>query len=582
MRRLALIAALLAAAAGTAASFAGADDTHTYEIEMYNAFGIVPGSDFRIDGVNSGSVTHLEVNPAKRAVVTVEASGPLSELGADSECTTEPQSLIAEYFIDCTSKGPPLAEDADTDPDIPASQVSQTVQNDLVANTLREPYKRRLSLLINEFGTALAGNPENLNEAIRLGAPTLTSLRKVTRILGRQNTIIRDLNADSDVIIAELNSRREDVVRAIQEVRDTSAASAERRADLSRDFQILDDFLAQLRPTLGELTTAARQQTPLLTDLRAAAPGLTTLSENLPDFNDATTESLTSLGEAAAVGKRALDRGEDEIKALADAGKGATTTTEMVADLLRDLDDPRRAVEIDERAEPDTGRTNTTPGQPDTMGYTGMEGILNYIYYQTGAINQFDAVGHLLHFSLYDFEQNPCGHFGTGRDPVTGEPGMARDPSLGGGLTTDVTEVDPCVAWLGPSQPGISEPDSLPPYDDSVCPAGTDPVAAEAYCPGTISAQAKRGARDRQRGRGGADRGGAQGSPQAGDGGGQPQVPGLGDVPLPRDLGDLLDLPRGGRDLLGDLPRGLRNDLSGGGGGQQGAVEDLLDFLFAP
>jgi ABC-type transporter Mla subunit MlaD len=628
MRRIALIATLLAATAATWTTVAGADDTREYEIEVLNAFGIVPGSDMRVAGVNVGSVLELEVNAAKRAVVTVELSGELAELGEDSECTTEPQSLIAEYFIDCTPKGPPLAEDDDgegdeiPDPDIPYKQVTQTVQNDIVANTLREPYKQRLALLINEFGTALAGNPENLNEAIRLGAPTLTSLRKVTRILGNQNTIIRDLNADSDLIIAQLNDRREDIVRAIQEIEDTSAASAERRADLARDFEILDDFLAELRPTLGELTTVAREQTPLLADLRAAAPGLTTLSENLPDFNDATADSLTGLGEAADFGKRAVRRGGDEIKALAESGVGATTTGEILADLLRDLDDPRRAVEIDERVGlpnpglpgngPDTDRTNTTPGQPDTMGYTGLEGLLNYVYYQATSTNQFDQVGHLLHFSLYDFEENACGHWSSGREPTTGAPGVPDDsgpPSTG--TTTDVTNAAPCVAWLGDNQPGFTggvgpgstdpifdpgtgTPFDLPPLDQSACPDGTDndtaaegdDAAAEAICPGfdTLSAAAKNSAANRERrGGGGGQPDMAQPAPGGGDDAPGPQVPG---VDVPRGLDDLLDLPRaggrGGRGLLDDLPRRLQEDLSGGGGGAQGAVQDLLDFLFAP
>ena len=59
------------------------------------------------------------------------------------------------------------------DPDIPVEQTRQTVQNDLVQSGLRQPFRERLTLIINEFGTALAGNPENLNAAIRRGAPAL-------------------------------------------------------------------------------------------------------------------------------------------------------------------------------------------------------------------------------------------------------------------------------------------------------------------------------------------------------------------------------------------------------------------------
>ncbi len=114
----------------------------------------------------------------------------------------------------------------------------------------------------------------------------------MTRILASQNTIIRDLNANSDEVIGRLAERREDVVRFIREARDTAETSASRREDLSRDFEILDDFLAELRPTLVELDNLAIEQTPLLTDLRAAAPGLNRLAVNLPPFNNATQASL--------------------------------------------------------------------------------------------------------------------------------------------------------------------------------------------------------------------------------------------------------------------------------------------------
>jgi phospholipid/cholesterol/gamma-HCH transport system substrate-binding protein len=603
VRRLALIATLLAAGAASIAATAGADDTHTYKIEMYNAFGIVEGSDVRIVGVNAGSVKDLEINEDKRALVTVELAGELSTLGQETTCSTEPQSLIAEYFISCDPKGPPL-EDNGT---IPADRVSQTVQTDLVQNTLREPFKRRLQLLINEFGTALAGNAENLNEAIRLGAPALTELRKVTRIIGQQNAIIRDLNVNSDRVIGELTARREDVVRFIQEARDTARASAERRDDLSRDFEVLDDFLGELRPTLGQLENLAREQTPLLTDLRAAAPGLNTLAQNLPPFNEAGTVSLDTLGDASEVGKRALSRGADEIRALADSGRRAPVTTEMLKDFVQDLNDPRRAVEIDDRVPEDTGRTNPEPGQPDTKGFTTFEAILNYAYRQTLAINQFDRVGHLLHFNLNYVFSGPCGAFSSGRNETTGEPGV---PAAGGGTTTHLLGSDPsnpdpldaarCIGWLGDNQPGINTllDGELPQYDPSVCPNGTKPEAAElTLCDADPNTQS---AADAQRVARAARPGGGAGGPGVGlpDAAGGPGVNAPPNVsprgPVPDNLlDDLLNQPGnllgGGRKNDDDGGRGGGGGAGGGGagGGLGGAADnagqatqDLLDFLF--
>ncbi len=123
--------------------------------------------------------------------------------------------MIAEYFLTCNPKGAPLPEGGT----IPAGHVTETVQPDLVQNTLRESYKDRLAILINEFGTALAGNPQDLNEAIRLGSPALRKLQAALRILASENRTIRDLNANSDKIITQLANRRADVISFIQHAR---------------------------------------------------------------------------------------------------------------------------------------------------------------------------------------------------------------------------------------------------------------------------------------------------------------------------------------------------------------------------
>ena len=254
MRRIALIAALCAAGVVGAATVAGADDTHTYKLEMYDAFGLVPDAEVKVAGVNTGKITDLDVNSEKRALVTVELTGPLSVLGDQTECKSEPQSLIAEYFLDCQPAGDPLPDGA-TVPKL----ITQTVQNDLVLNTLRLPYRQRLSLLINEFGTALAGNPENLNEAIRMGAPALQDLHKALRLLADQSRTIAQLNVDSDEIMGKLAERSDDVVRFIREAGDTAVASAERRDDLSTDFDLLDDVLRELEPDDGRAQERRRR-----------------------------------------------------------------------------------------------------------------------------------------------------------------------------------------------------------------------------------------------------------------------------------------------------------------------------------
>jgi phospholipid/cholesterol/gamma-HCH transport system substrate-binding protein len=581
MRRIAFIAALLCAVCGSVlVTVAGADDTHNYQIEFDNAFGIVKGSDVRVAGVTVGSVTDLNINEDKRAVVSIETSGALGALGEKSTCSSEPQSLIAEYYIDCQPDGPPLADNGT----IPVEQTTQTVQQDLVQNTMRESFRNRLTLLINEFGTGLAGNGKNLNAAIRRGAPALLELEKTLRILSQQNTIIRDLNANSDKIITQLANRREDVVRFVQTARNTAAASAAVSDSLSRDFQLLPDFLRQLRPTLADLEGLANQQTPLLVDLHAVTPQLNQLQANLIPFNSATATSLNHLGNAAVVGTRALTQGQGTVRQLKQSSVNAFGATEPLVAFLRDLDDPSRAVQDDAWAARDTGR-------PAPTGYTGMEGLLNYVYYQAGALNQFDRISHFLHFSLYEVNTGPCGNFSTGRDQTSGEPGV---PAAAGGTTTSFLDANHCTGWLGPNQPGINQRVNLPPYDPSVCPHGTAPAAALQYCNPAGTASASQ-ASSSNRG-GGGSAGGTPTPPATGQQPPstqtqpeptQPNVPPPSNTTLPGNTQDLLNTLQ---DLLGlgngSSSQGGLGGLLGGGGtngtgsSDQAAGQDLLNFLF--
>ena len=411
-----------------AASVSADEETHTYKLEIFNAFGLVEGSEVKVAGVNSGTVVALEVSENKTAYVEVELTGPLAVLGVDTQCSSEPQSLIAEYFIDCQPAGEPAEDGSVLD-----KKVTQTVQPDLVQSTLRMPFKQRLALLINEFGTALSGNPESLNEAIRLGAPALEDLHAALRLLGRQNTVIRNLNVDSDKIIGDLADRRGDVNAFIENAGEAAAVSAERREDLRANFDLLDNFLAELQPTMVELENVARESTPLLADLRGAAPQLNELATSLPAFNRAGQASLVSLGKAAKPGERALRRGikQGTFDALADSGKKAPKTTELLKDFARDIDDERRIVEIDDRAA-DTcaaGADEDDPchstGREGPTGYTGLEGLLNYAYYQAGSTNQYDSVGHLLHFTLYDVFRGSCGSYNSQRAWPAPERGSA-------------------------------------------------------------------------------------------------------------------------------------------------------------
>lgn len=551
MRRIALILCLVAAVpVAIAATSATADDAREYKVELFNAFGLVEGSDVKVAGVRAGTITDLDINERKRAVATLKLNPGLDSFRQDVRCKTRPQSLIAEYFVDCDpgSRGGELPPGSL----IPVERTSSTVQPDLVNNILREPFRDRLRLIINEFGTGLAGRPQDLSRAVHSGAPALRETEEVLKVLARQNRIIRDLNADSEKIIGALARNKRDLSRWVTEARETAQASAERRDDLSATFRKLPVFLEELRPTMARLGEAAAEQTPLFRDLRTSASELERFTRTVGPFSDASLPSLRTLGDAARIGRRALTKGKDEIAELERFGENVQPVSNQLANLLWDLDDRGRATEAD-------------PRSPGGKGYTVLEGILNYGYYQTGVLSTFDQYGHSLRLSL--IEETPCSEFGTTE--------YAKNP--------DGSRAS-CSAWLGPNQPGLTEQvcvkkDANGHTIGNFCPIPPYGPEAGAELESTGRAQATPGRSEA------APLPGAGGQPPAAGGGGEAQGPAAPSpgklIPdLPGPLDDVLRLPRRAAEKLPNLTGGRRLGPRAHSSRKRATANDLLDFLF--
>ena len=440
MRRALGIIATLLVAGGLWVFLGGAGNGpkgNQYWVELDNAFGLVNGGDLKIAGVRAGKITKLKLDKTtNRALVGIQINETgFGDLRADTHCDVRPQSLIGEYFIDCqpgTSrthlKGGAV---------IPVTHTSSTVAPDLVNDVLRKPYRERFSIIINELGAAVAGNGQNLNDAIRRASPALRETDRVLGILANQNKVLGNLVKNGDEVINDLANNKHNVQRWIGEARDTAKASAERQADLAAGFRKLPGFLEQLRPTMAALGSAADQQAPALQKLGANADQLTRLFDNLGPFAKASRPAFRALGDASRTGDKAVKAARPVVDQL---NTFSTQTPELgknLAIILEHLDSREHAVEKD-------------PRSPGGQGYTGLEALLEYTYDQVMSVNTYDANTHALKVALQ-----------------------------GGGDCADYADVKQakefgkdCAAALGPNQAGIN-------YEDTTAPAGSDNAAAD-------------------------------------------------------------------------------------------------------
>src|SRR3954452_10770423 len=252
----------------------GGDSSPKYWVELDDAFGLISGGDVKVAGVRAGKIGQMKVDErTHRALVEIQINKTgFGSIRTDVTCQARPQSLIGEYFVDCQ----PGTSRTELKPGstIPVSRTSSVVAPDLVNDVLRRPYRERFSIIVSSLGAAVAGNAQNLNDAIRRASPGLRETDKVLKILGEQNQVIANLIKNADTVIGDMSDNRKDIGRWVQMADRTSSASAERRSDISAGWRKLPAFLEELRPTMKNLADVADEQTPALRTLSGAAPNL--------------------------------------------------------------------------------------------------------------------------------------------------------------------------------------------------------------------------------------------------------------------------------------------------------------------
>jgi phospholipid/cholesterol/gamma-HCH transport system substrate-binding protein len=394
MRRLAAIVLLAVGIPCVLALGLGAkeDSGSGYQVRAIfdNAAYAVPGEEVRVAGERVGKLDHLDVAYERKAAVTftIDTAG-FSPFHTDAHCTIRPQSLIGEKYVECnpgSTRTPEIGTIPDGQPGagkhlLPLAQTSSPVDIDLVGDINRLPFRQRLAIIINEFGTALAGRGQDLNDAIHRANPALRETDKVLKVLAGQNRTLANLAQESDQVIEPLARKRKRVSHFIVAANDTAKATAERSGDIVRTFERFPTFLRELRPTLQDLGDFSDQMTPVLADLHTAAPDLSRFITELGPFSRSATTSIVSLGRATVTGRPALIRSLPLVRQLATFSRNALPVGRNLDKLLASFDK--------------TG---------------GIERLMDYIFFQVTAINGFDGVSHYLRAGLM---ANLCSAYAT-------------------------------------------------------------------------------------------------------------------------------------------------------------------------
>jgi virulence factor Mce-like protein len=433
---LALVTVLAVAAGVFVATGAdGGAQGKRYKVVLDNAFGLTEGGELKVGGVTAGAIRDFALtddDPVKVAVTIEVSESGFDNLREDAKCAARQQSLIGEYFLDCqVGNGKPLPDGGT----VPVEQTSSVIPLDLIQTVMRRPYRERFRLILSELGAGLAGRPEELNEVIRRAHPGLRETTETLEILARHNRIIANFIRDADRVSHAVARRRSNVIRWAKEASETAAVQASRHEDLARNWNRLPVFLAELRPTMSRLQQAADEQIPLLRRLRTAGPKLEGFLAALGPFAQASRGSIRALGETAVTGRRALEEASEEVAELRNVARDAPGLAKPLRQLLQSIDDRSRSIEEDPLARQTAPPPPDKTAYQDGQGFTGMEALWNYLYYQALGTNAFDEISHALRIVAI---QSPCAPY----NPNPTE-----------------KQIENCAAWYGPNQPGVNQPD---------------------------------------------------------------------------------------------------------------------------
>ncbi len=385
LRRMAALSAAVFAgsvAVGAALGAGGNDDGGTYRVRAIfdNASFVIAGEDVKVSGVNVGTIDSLDVDAQHHAVVVLKIDDPaFKPFRTDARCAVRLQSLIGEQYVQCQptqprggdrAPAPELPKIKDGEPGagqylLPVERNSTPVGADLLNDIMRVPEQQRLPLIINELGAGLSGNGEALQAALVRASPALQQADELVAILARQNETLAKLTDDSDKVLGPLAEHRKDLTGFIKNAGVAGAATARQGDALEQNLAKFPAFLRELGPAADQLGELADQTTPAIRALAAQAPAFNEATARLGPFTEQARPAVKTLGK------------------VADQGRATFPKIEQVLTQLNELGVP---------LEPLAANLGSLSTSFDDTG--GIESLMRFIYFYTGAVNGEDASGH--------------------------------------------------------------------------------------------------------------------------------------------------------------------------------------------
>jgi virulence factor Mce-like protein len=252
-------------------------------------------ADVRISGVKVGKVKSKEPNKRTGLTDTVlEIDSRFAPIPRNTRAILRQKSLLGETYVELSPGGPTglngktVGGSLPEDGTLPEGQVAPTVELDEILRTFDPETRRKFSIWLDQQGRAVANSGPALNAAIANLTPFAENTDVVLRILREQSGDTRRLVRDTGEVFSALSERQGQLRSLIRNSNRVWETTARRDVELADTFRIFPTFLregrettrrltrfaANTNPLIDQLRPAARELSPTLIDLKAAAPDL--------------------------------------------------------------------------------------------------------------------------------------------------------------------------------------------------------------------------------------------------------------------------------------------------------------------
>jgi virulence factor Mce-like protein len=288
--------------------------TYQLDAEVPNAANLVRGNDVRMGGARVGVIDEITPVNHKDGTVTAKLKLKLQTsvdpLPKNSTVLIRPRSALGLKYVEITKGNLPVTGDDNAKRNgfadgatIPIRNATpEPVEIDEVFNTFNKPTRAASETNLTEFGNALAGRGQDLNDAIALAPSLLGNLIPVMNNLSdpatRLNNLFPALERAASIVAPAAQTQADLFVNL-----DTTFSAL---ADVARPF--IQDSISNGPPALNTAIRTFPFQRVFLANteqfVRDLKPGIRALSRAAPAVSEALTVGTPALLRSVALNRR--------------------------------------------------------------------------------------------------------------------------------------------------------------------------------------------------------------------------------------------------------------------------------------